>query len=181
MITYKDIKIAINRKLATTGIEINSSDVSEGFNRPSFFVQLDNNVRTADENQVHKALSVQIYYFPTDRYEYSIEVMDMQESLESLFDLKLRVHDRLFNIDEANAILTDGVLNFSFDIAFFDARDVPYGVIVVEVDEEGNPVGEGGTPVEVPSDENGKPVTDDTGKPISIEKMEILEMEKLEE
>lgn len=36
MITYKDLRIAVNRKLKTTGIEVNSEDVSEGFNRPSF-------------------------------------------------------------------------------------------------------------------------------------------------
>lgn len=123
MITYKDIKIAINRKLDTTGIEINSSDVSEGFNRPSFFVQLENSKRSGDENQVHKATTVQVYYFPTDRYEYSIEVMDVQEQLENLFDLKLEVLDRLFNIDETYSSTTDGVLSFSFDIEFNDGRE----------------------------------------------------------
>lgn len=193
MITYKDIRLAVNRKLKTTGIEINSEDVSEGFNRPSFFVEFLNNNRSGDENQVHKALSVQIYYFPTDRYEYSIEVMDMQERLENIFDLKLRVLDRLFNVDETNAITTDGVLNFSFDIAFYDARAVPYGVVIIPVDEEGNPVDEvpvdeegnpideGITPVEVPIDEDGNPITDNTGKPMPIELMEILDIENTKE
>lgn len=123
MITYKDIKIAINRKLTPFGVEINSRDVSEGFNRPSFFVQLENSKRDGNESQVYKALTIQIYYFPTDRYDYSIEVLEVQEQLENTFDLKLKVHDRLFNIDETNTNTTDGVLSFSFDIEFYDGRN----------------------------------------------------------
>lgn len=124
MITYKDIKIAVNTRLKTLGIEITSKDVTEGFTRPSFFVQFDNSVRSADENQVHKSLTVEIYYFPKDRYEYSIEVLDIQEKLENLFDLKLPIKDRLVNIDEANTVINDGVLNFTFDLAFYDGREI---------------------------------------------------------
>lgn len=122
MITYKNIKNAINHKLGVFDVEINSGDVSEGFKRPSFFVQLENSKRSGDESQVHKTMTVQIYYFPTDRYEYSIEVLEMQERLEELFDLKLSVIDRWLNIDELNTILIDGVLNCSFDLDFYDGR-----------------------------------------------------------
>lgn len=123
MITYKDIRIAINQKLKTTGVPVNSRDVSEGYPRPSFFVQLNNVGRSGDENQVHKSMTVQIYFFPTDRYEYAIEVLEMQEALENLFDLKLPVKDRLFNVDEYNSFVNDGVLNCMFDMEFYDARD----------------------------------------------------------
>ena len=123
MIAYKDIKKAINRQLSKTGVDINSSDVTEGFERPSFFVQLINPIRSANENQVHKAMTVQIYYFPSDRYENSIEVLDMQDQLEELFDLKLSVHDRLLDINELNTDLIDGVLNCSFDLEFYDGRN----------------------------------------------------------
>lgn len=138
MITYKDIKIAVNRKLKTLGIEINSKDVTEGFIRPSFFVEFLNSIRSADDNQVYKSLSVQIYYFPTDRYEYSIEVLDVQEQLENLFDLKLQVLDRFLNIHEVNSTVTDGVLNISFDIEFYDGKEYLEGPIMEElVYEEG--------------------------------------------
>ncbi|MGE8080508.1 phage tail terminator family protein [Peribacillus loiseleuriae] len=138
MITYKDIKRSVNQKLSTFGIEINSNDVQEGFNRPSFFVQLENNVRSGDENQVHKALTVQIYYFPKDRYDYSIEVMDVQDQLENKFDLKLKVLDRFFNIDEVTSDTTDGVLSFSFDLAFYDGKEISFDSGYV--DENGNPI-----------------------------------------
>lgn len=123
MITYKDVKLAINQQLGKTGIEITSRDVKEGFNRPSFFVQLDNVGRSGDESQVHRSMTVQIYYFPTDRYEYSLEVLDMQETLENLFDLKLAVKDRFFNVDEVRTNVVDGVLNASFDLEFYDGRE----------------------------------------------------------
>jgi hypothetical protein len=158
MITYKDIKKAVNTKLSQEfGIEINSRDVQEGFNRPSFFVQLENTVRSGDESQVHKALTVRIYYFPTDRYDYSIEVLDVQEQLENVFDLKLSVQDRHFNIDEASSLVTDGVLNFSFDIAFYDGRDYVglENIITEEI-------------------ENGKEFYEQH----PIEKMEILDIEE---
>lgn len=123
MITYKDIKVAVNQKLATLGIEINSRDVSEGFERPSFFVQLENSTRSGDADQVHITLTVQIYYFPSDRYGSSVEVLEMQETLEGLFDLKLPVNDRLLSIDDFNSTITDGVLNCSFDLDFYDGRE----------------------------------------------------------
>lgn len=175
MITYKDIKIAINRKLKTLGIEINSRDVTEGFIRPSFFVEFLDSIRSADENQVHKSLNVQIYYFPTDRYEYSIEVLDVQEKLENLFDLKLPVVDRLLTINQADVNMVDGVLNFSFDIEFYEGRELSWGGHTI-VDE-----------LEIDKDiEQGIIVDPDieTGKDFytkhPIEKMEVLEYEKEE-
>lgn len=126
MITYKDIKIAVNHQLTKTGIEINSSDVEEGFNRPSFFVQLDNANRAGNESQVERSLTVRIYYFPTDRYEYAIEVLEMQETLEELFDLKLAVKDRYLNVDELTTFMNDGVLNCSFDMEFYTARNLEW-------------------------------------------------------
>lgn len=125
MITYKDIKKSVNTLLINEfNVEINSNDVKEGFNRPSFFVSFDDPVRSSTTDQVEKSLTIRIYYFPTDRYNYSLELLDIQEQLENLFDLKLSVLDRKFNIHEASTIVTDGVLEFSFGIHFFDGKEV---------------------------------------------------------
>lgn len=136
MITPKDIRISINNQLKKTGIEINARDVKEGFNRPSFFVQLDNSNRYSSPTQIERTLTVRIYYFPTDRYKYSIEVLDMQDTLEQLFDLKLKVKDRWLNIEEFNSYVNDGVLNCSFDLEFEFARDIEKDVINDEFREE---------------------------------------------
>lgn len=175
MITYKDIKIAVNRKLKTLGIEITSKDVTEGFNRPSFFVEFLNSIRSADENQVHKSLNVQIYYFPTDRYEYSLEVLEIQEQLEYLFELKLPVVDRLLTINEANADMVDGVLNFSFDIEFYEGRELSWdGHTIVDELEIDKDIDQG--IIVDPDIETGK----DFYTKHPIEKMEVLEYEKEE-
>lgn len=137
MITYTDIKKTINSSLKKKfNIEINSKDVSEGFIRPSFFVGIENPIRSSDETQVHKSMTIQIYYFPTDRYEYSLEIMDVQEQLENLFDLKLKVNDRYFNIDETRSNTTDGVLSFAFDIEFYDGKEIKDETLIKELEFE---------------------------------------------
>ena len=127
MITYKDIKKAVNGLLTEEfNIEINSNDVKEGFIRPSFFVSFDNQTKSSTLTQIEKSLTIRINYFPSDRYENSIELMDMQEQLENLFDVKLPVKDRRFNIVDVTSTVTDSVLDFSFDIEFSDAKEISY-------------------------------------------------------
>lgn len=128
MITYKDIKIAVNGLLSRQfEVDINSNNVKEGFLRPSFFVFLDNQNRSSNVDQVEKSLTIRIHYFPADRYDYSMELLDVQERLGDLFDLKLPVKDRKFNIIEADSTETDGVLVFSFEIEFSEGREIEYG------------------------------------------------------
>lgn len=137
MISLKDIRLAINDKLISEfGYEINSNDVKEGFKRPSFFVSFENSTRSSTESQTHRFLTVIIYFFPTDRYNYSLEVLDVQERLEDLFDLKLQVMNRQFNIDEVQASVTDGVLNFSFDIEYYEGKTLPDAELMQELDFE---------------------------------------------
>jgi hypothetical protein len=135
MITYVNIKKSVNTLLINEfQIEINSNDVSEGFNRPSFFVSLDNQNKSSTTDQVERTLTIRINYFPSDRYNSSLELMDITERLENVFDLKLGVLDRQFNILEVSSLVTDGVLEFSFDINFYDGRDYD-GLENIIVDE----------------------------------------------
>lgn len=123
MISYKDIKLAVNTLLSNQfQVEIQSNDVKEGFNRPSFFVELDDMARSSIDTQVEKNLTIRILYFPSDRYSYSTEILGVQADLEELFDLKLQVADRHLNIQESVSDIVDGVLDFSFGIHFFDGR-----------------------------------------------------------
>lgn len=125
MITYKQIKKAINDKLKSKFfIEINSKDISEGFIRPSFFVDFENITRTGLESQIERSFTVRIYFFPTSKDAYSMEVLDVLEGLEEIFDLKLHVEDRYFNILETNSDTTDGVLQFEFEIQYEDSREI---------------------------------------------------------
>lgn len=122
MIDYKDIKTAVNEQLKKLEIDIQARDVQKGFSRPSLFVELDNAERSGTTSQVYRTLTVRIYYFPKSKYEYAIDVLEKQDEVENLFDLKLAVKDRLLNVEDFTSSLSDGVLQFSFDIEFYQGR-----------------------------------------------------------
>ena len=124
MISFYDVQATVTDQLRTTKIPVTQTDVQEGFDRPSFFVQLDNPTSTGYVTQIHKSMTVRIYYFPENKHIYTSEILKMQETLTNLFDMKLSVKDRLFNIDNLSFAVTDGVLECSFGIAFFDGRQV---------------------------------------------------------
>lgn len=121
MITYSDIDKAVTDCLLDKfpDIEVTENDVKEGFNRPSFFVQLDNTRKDTRLYVVHQSLTVRIYYFPSNRHAYQSELMDVQEKLEEVFNLNLNVLDRTLTIEETNAQVIDGVLEFEFDLEFY--------------------------------------------------------------
>lgn len=124
MITFKKIRIAVNNKLKQVfNLPINSSDVTEGFLRPSFFVEFDEVNRTGLESQIEKSLIVRIYYFPTSTEKASIEILDMQEELPNAFDTHLSVEDRQLHINTTNSTVSDGVLQFEFEMVFEDGRE----------------------------------------------------------
>lgn len=125
MISYKQIKKAINDKLkATFNMKINSKDIREGFIRPSFFVEFDGMNRIGLESQIERSFTVRIYFFASDKDAPSIENMEIQEELENAFDLKLHVADRHFNILETRSVVSDGVLQFEFDIQYEEGREI---------------------------------------------------------
>jgi len=130
MITFKQIKATINKKLQSNfiDIDVSSKSANEGFARPSFKVQLDNVKREGYLTQVEKSCTVRIFYFPTDENDNAIELLDVQEALGNLFDLKLSVEDRHLDIAEPNFDEIDGVLQFEFDLQFFDGREPGSGV-----------------------------------------------------
>ncbi|WP_342504204.1 DUF6838 family protein [Lysinibacillus sp. FSL L8-0126] len=123
MITFKQIQTTINEKLQSNfSIDVISKSANEGFTRPSFKVELDNVKRVGHLTQVEKACTVRIFYFPADENN-SIELLDVQETLGNLFDLKFTIEDRHLDINEPNFDEIDGVLQFEFDLQFFDGRE----------------------------------------------------------
>ncbi|AHN20306.1 phage tail terminator family protein [Lysinibacillus varians] len=125
MITFENIRTIVTRKLKANfkGLKVSSKSVKDGFTRPSFKLELDNVKREGYLTQVEKSCTVRIFYFPTDENDNSIELLDVQEALGNLFDLKFSVGDRHLNIVEPNFDEIDGVLQFEFDLQFFDGRE----------------------------------------------------------
>lgn len=122
MLTLKQIDKAIADMLNNhfPDIEIQSSDVEEGFKRPSFFMQLDNINTDTRQYYAIRTMTARIYYFPSSRYEYSLEVLDMQDQLNSVFNLNFPVGDRVITIDETRSQVIDKVLEFEFDFEYHD-------------------------------------------------------------
>lgn len=137
MITFKKIKTNINKKLQSNfDIDVSSKSSNEGFTRPSFKVELDNVKREGYLTQVEKSCTVRIFYFPSTMDDNAIELLDVQEALGNLFDLKFSVEDRHLDIVEPNFDEIDGVLQFEFDLQFLDGREYGEGSSGNNIEDE---------------------------------------------
>ena len=123
MITLKQIVTRVTDKLKLEfSIDVNSKDISEGFDRPSFYVKLEN-ISKVDYSQCFKRnMQIRIYYFPESRYEYHSDVMDKTEQIEKLFNLGFNVEERHLKIvNSIESDVIDGVLQLWFEIEYYDS------------------------------------------------------------
>jgi len=140
MLTLKQIILAINEIILAKfpTIEIQSTDVKEGFKRPSFFVQLDNIDSDTGLYFSKRSMTTRIHYFPSNRHNYSLELMDIQDDLESIFNLNFGVDNRVITIQETRAQTIDGVLEFEFDFGFVESKEIAdEGVTMEELEYNG--------------------------------------------
>lgn len=122
----KQIAIAINQKLKRTfpHIEINAKDIREGFQRPSFFVDFENTtLQQQSTRRIDRTIHCIIYFFPTDRYQYKIEMLEVQEKLEDALRDELVVGNYCLYMGEIHADKVDGVLQIGFDIVYTTISD----------------------------------------------------------
>lgn len=122
MLTRARINKAVNDRLKGKfpGIPIQSTDIEEGFNRPSFFVTLETTRTEPSQFNVLREMTCRIRYFPSDPHEYKEEAYDAQDKLESLFGLSLEVDDRNITIGDAFTDTIDKVVHYDFSFAFYD-------------------------------------------------------------
>lgn len=120
LVKYTEIHSAIVEKLDSTGIDTTSKDVSEGFDRPSFFISLDN-IKASDfmREALDREITVRIYYFPSTIDNNRIELLNMQDKLSELFleDNLIKVNEYMnIEVDELEFNVIDKVLHCYFDI-----------------------------------------------------------------
>lgn len=122
MLTRAQITKAINDKVLAEfpTIPIQSSDVEEGFQRPSFFVSLETNRGEGFQFSNLRDMTCRILFFPTSRYQYMEEAYDVMDRLEKLFGLSFTVGDRTITINSATADVIDKVVHFDFDFSYYD-------------------------------------------------------------
>lgn len=140
MISSEDIIKAINDKIEDNfpGVDKQSTDIKEGFERPCFYVQIDDNkANKLNPSSKEKTLTIRIYYFPKDRYENRIELLEKQDTLENMFFDGLQVNENFYipSLDNELTFTTvDGVLQLSFDLYYVQLLDDEYGELLEELE-----------------------------------------------
>lgn len=119
MVKLSEILKAVNLKLAERfpTISIDSKDLSEEFNRPSFRTELDG-LKTSAFMTTYKEreFTIRIYYFPKDEKKGRLERLKIADGIEEIFFNTLWITKTFaIPIDEINFVETDGVLITSFD------------------------------------------------------------------
>ncbi|NBI31037.1 hypothetical protein ERL59_18985 [Chengkuizengella sp. YPA3-1-1] len=119
------INKAINDKIKSEfkGIKLQSSDVEEGFERPSFFVSLETNETETFLFNRLRDITCRILFFPSDRYRFKEEAYNVQDRLELLFGLNIEVEDRTITLNSVNTDIIDKVVHFSFSFDFYEEID----------------------------------------------------------
>lgn len=136
-IKFKTLALAINKqiKAAFPDIPITSKDIEEGFDRPSFFVDFDSfRAEQMTRRRAERSHHIVIYYFPSDRYQNKLELMETQEGLEDAFIDGLVIDDEtVLYVGETTGQVIDGVLQFEFDLDYMEIEfgddaedDTPY-------------------------------------------------------
>ncbi|MBR8732783.1 hypothetical protein IX329_000354 [Fusobacterium necrophorum] len=119
MIKLSQILKAVNSKLAETfpNVEIDSKDLSEKFNRPSFRTELDG-LKTSAFMATYKEreFTIRIYFFPTKAEKGRIERLKITDKIEDVFLHTLWITKTFaIPVEEIHFEETDGVLIASFD------------------------------------------------------------------
>lgn len=119
MITLTDMYEAINGLLdrAFPKCRVYAGEVTEGFERPSFFTQiLPLGVDYDTKNYKTDRLLVVITYFNENGTE--LENIEMHDGLADAFRMTLAVNRRHFLLTNTRSERADGALQFSFNLNF---------------------------------------------------------------
>lgn len=124
MVKLSQILKAVNSKLAEAfpDIKIDSKDLSEKFNRPSFRTELDR-LKTSAFMTTYKEreFTVRIYFFPTDHYKSRLEKLKISDEIENAFLGTLWINETFaVHINEIEFAESDGVLIANFDSYTFE-------------------------------------------------------------
>lgn len=122
MLAINRVTAAVKKKLENTfkNIKIQSQDISEGFKRPSFFIELDNiNINDFMTKLQETELTVRISYFPSKVNYNTSEIYSTLDILNRTFieDNLLELEEGyVTEVNESNISVVDKVLHFDFDI-----------------------------------------------------------------
>lgn len=102
-----------------TKLRIYGNEVKEGFQRPCFFVQVlpvQDQIESA--NLERRLITVIIHYF--SEHGTDPENLTMADTLRQTFGMIISAGGRKLTRGEARTDTVDGVLQFKFDLSFYD-------------------------------------------------------------
>lgn len=130
MITIKEVLECICNRLSEyfPNILVQSQDIEEGIERPSFKVYSDDmNIKNGMKKFRETNGSIRIVFFPTNKEINQVEILDTLEKLNEIFNDNnmLIVKETIYiEIEETNVSIVDKVLYFDFDINFEEETPV---------------------------------------------------------
>jgi hypothetical protein len=125
LLALTDIKTAINTLLINKfGYKVYGNEVKEGFDKPSFFVELlPNATNTENQNFTSNLLTVVITYFQ-DIHSYldtDLNNIKVYDEIKALFMPKLLVKDRYLTVSDFRYEYTDtDFIQIYFNLNYFD-------------------------------------------------------------
>lgn len=115
------IKKGVVQKLQPLG-KVISSDIRNGFDKPTFFVQVMPIGDTTDCNINTSTVTINIHYFPKEKTD--LELLKMIDKLKRVFVNVLDVEGRTFTLNDKRYDITDNVLQFRFDITYTEELEI---------------------------------------------------------
>lgn len=132
MITLLEINEAINSKIISAlagttfaAVPLLAEDLSEPIVRPSIKVAIENSENGKFNSKCReKNLTLRIYFFAKDRYQYKLDNAEMQDLLENMLLEDMEINGAYVPIKSVDSEVTDTVLVLSFDLYLLEL--MPY-------------------------------------------------------
>lgn len=123
MTSFRKIIASIVKKLeeCSPGIEVQTTDIEEGIKRPCFYIDIKNvDMNNLMGNFDEKNIAFDILYFPKDKKNNTIDILERQSELSEGFN-KSRVikidEGYLAEAEKVKVFEVDKVLHLTFELA----------------------------------------------------------------
>lgn len=102
-------------------VEFTTTDIKEGFDRPSFFLEIDDTkTELITPSRIKRTIPVNLYYFPEDLTKHKIELMEVQSFLESILFQPIVIEESKIQIEDLDFERPSGVLKANFEISIIE-------------------------------------------------------------
>lgn len=132
MIELINIQSAIVSRIyeVAPNIEVNSSDIEEGFNRPSFFVDmLDVESKNLMNKFNEKKIEMEVLYFPKDPQRNTVDLLQARDTFNKMFIENPYIaieEDLIVEVENIDIFEIDKVLHCKFSLYISEEYEKNY-------------------------------------------------------